>query len=176
MKDWMQDRIKTLTLKRHTYHPLENENIEFRERAKELKDAIITFGKVLGCLGNEPIIVFGSKGKADGLLEDPWGVAVDLQGNIVVVMCATHLSLSGPKLTCTQSTTQADSGNHQIQVFDREGRFLHKFGQFGSKEDQLHHPSDVAIDPDRGNFIIADLGNNQIKVTNIISPIHVVPT
>jgi DNA-binding beta-propeller fold protein YncE len=52
------------------------------------------------------ILEFGEYGVEDGKCSDPWGIAVDSQGNIYV----------------------ADTKNQRIQVFDNNGKFLEKFG------------------------------------------------
>ena len=61
---------------------------------------------------------FGRYGKNNGAFWTPTGIAFDSHGNIVV----------------------ADSGNHRVQVFDRIGNFLTKFGQQGSRDNQLKFP------------------------------------
>ena len=53
---------------------------------------------------------FGSEGSRSGQFSSPCGVAFDSTGKVYV----------------------ADSGNHRIQVFTEEGKFLRKFGRKGS--------------------------------------------
>ena len=52
---------------------------------------------------------FGKRGKNNGELNAPSGIAFDSLGNIAV----------------------ADCNNHRVQVFDRNGKFLRKFGEYG---------------------------------------------
>ena len=52
---------------------------------------------------------FGKRGKNNGELNAPSGIAFDSLGNIAV----------------------ADCNNHWVQVFDRNGKFLRKFGEYG---------------------------------------------
>ena len=69
---------------------------------------------------------FGShgSGSGDGQFSYPWDVAFDSTGSVYI----------------------ADGGNHCIQVFTPEGKFLRKFGKKGSGEGELKWPSSVSID------------------------------
>ena len=71
---------------------------------------------------------FGSHGGGSGdrQFNYPWDVAFDSSGSVYV----------------------ADSGNHRIQVFTPEGKFLRKFGKKGSGEGELKWPSSICIDSD----------------------------
>ena len=55
---------------------------------------------------------FGSKGSNDGQFSDPFSVSCNSRGVIVV----------------------ADFNNDRIQVFDRKGKFLFKFGSEGKRK------------------------------------------
>lgn len=57
----------------------------------------------------------------------------------------------------------ADSCNHRVQVFDREGRFLRAFGRAGSNPGEFSYPYDVRVDP-AGNQFICEFGNSRITV------------
>lgn len=59
-----------------------------------------------------------------------------------------------------------DSGNHRVQVFDKYGRFLYKFGTEGSIDGQFKYPRGVATDQ-HGNIIVGDSGNNRVQVSKI---------
>ena len=59
----------------------------------------------------------------------------------------------------------ADSGNHRIQVFNPNGRFLRTWGQVGSADGSFRNPEDVAIDS-QGRVFVADTGNNRVQVFN----------
>src|SRR5439155_24736051 len=107
-------------------------------------------------------------GSGDGQFNQPWGVAVDKDGNIYV----------------------ADWKNHRVQKLSPEGKFLMKFGQYGKVEEPegayavtmfgpyvaaqsetdgypkpgtLNHPTDVAVDPD-GDIYVTDWGNHRVCV------------
>ncbi|KJH42870.1 b-box zinc finger [Dictyocaulus viviparus] len=62
---------------------------------------------------------FGEFGVMEGQFTEPSGVAVNAQGDIVV----------------------ADTNNHRIQVFDKEGRFKFQFGECGKRDGQLLYPN-----------------------------------
>ena len=81
-------------------------------------------------------------------LKNPEGVAVDGQGNIFV----------------------ADTGNHRIQKYDRNGTFLARWGGFGAGDGQFNYPkiavdghgNKIAVDG-QGNIFVADWGNQRIQ-------------
>lgn len=66
----------------------------------------------------------GQPGSAEGQLLSPRDVAVGADGTIYV----------------------ADSGNHRVQVFDADGRFVRSFGGFGSEPGQFNEPWGIAVD------------------------------
>ncbi len=81
----------------------------------------------------------------DGQFDSPMGVTVGPKGEVFV----------------------ADTRNGRIQVFNSEGRFLRKWGKFGSTGGQLgdpytlYGPRDVALDLE-GNLLVSDTGNKRI--------------
>lgn len=62
---------------------------------------------------------FGEFGVIEGQFTEPSGVAVNAQNDIIV----------------------ADTNNHRIQVFDKEGRFKFQFGECGKRDGQLLYPN-----------------------------------
>ena len=82
---------------------------------------------------------WGGPGSEPGLLESPIGIA--LGGAEVFV---------------------SDSGNHRIQVFDRDGRFLRAFGKRGSEHGELDRP--MHIDVRQGKLYVAEYLNDRIQV------------
>ncbi len=91
--------------------------------------------------GDGPLVL------GDGQFYEPWGVAVDGEGRIYV----------------------ADTWNGRIQVFDSQGAFLRKWGNFSSTGGELGDayalfgPRGLAID-NAGNVLVADTGNKRIIV------------
>ena len=81
----------------------------------------------------------------DGQFNEPWGVAVDVDGNIYV----------------------ADTWNGRIQVFDANGKFLRRWGFFNTTNGELGDPNalfgprGIAFDLG-GNLLVADTGNKRI--------------
>ena len=57
----------------------------------------------------------------------------------------------------------ADSSNHRVQVFDRSGNFLRKFGEKGILDHQLKSPGGLSING-IGDIIVADYGSKLIKI------------
>ena len=75
-----------------------------------------------------------------GGVKDPYGVAVNQSGEVVV----------------------ADYGADCVSVFSPSGKKLHSFGTQGSGEGQFDIPSGVAVDSD-GNILVADRDNHRIQ-------------
>ncbi len=92
-------------------------------------------------LPGEPRLVFGSRGSGPGELVEPAGVAVDADGNIYV----------------------ADAGNHRIQKFDAQGRFLAAWGGPGRDPGLFDRPMGLAIDHARGWLYVTDTDNGRIQ-------------
>lgn len=57
----------------------------------------------------------------------------------------------------------ADSCNHRIQVFDREGKFLRQHGRPGSNPGEFSYPYDVRVD-DTGQQFVCEFGNSRVTV------------
>eukprot|EP00058_Branchiostoma_floridae_P015054 XP_002600542.1 hypothetical protein BRAFLDRAFT_205327 [Branchiostoma floridae] len=79
-----------------------------------------------------PVLTIGRKGSGVGELDSPLGVAVDKEGNIVVV----------------------DRGNQRVQIFDADtGQFLYSFPVEGE------HPFDIDVDSN-GRIHVTSYGEN----------------
>ncbi|CAB3403100.1 unnamed protein product [Caenorhabditis bovis] len=88
---------------------------------------------------------FGEFGVLEGQFTEPSGVAVNAQGDIVV----------------------ADTNNHRIQVFDKEGHFRFQFGECGKRDGQLLYPNRVAVNKTTGDFVVTERSpTHQIQVYN----------
>jgi DNA-binding beta-propeller fold protein YncE len=99
-------------------------------------------GEAGGCVDPDGA---GPLALGDGQFYEPWGIAVDADGNIYV----------------------ADTWNGRIQVFSPEGEFQRKWGNFNTTNGELGDPlalfgpRGVEIDQ-AGNLLVADTGNKRI--------------
>ena len=90
----------------------------------------------------EPLVQFGSEGNEDGQFNVPMNLTTNSRGEIIV----------------------SDRDNHRIQIFNREGKFLRKFGNdgygygygYGYKNNQLNRPRGVSIDQTNDQIVVAD--------------------
>jgi len=73
----------------------------------------------------------------------PADIAIDSQGNIYIL----------------------DSGNHRIQKFDSDGKYLATFGRKGQGPAEYYYPVSIDIDP-KGYMYISDPQNQRIQVLN----------
>ena len=88
----------------------------------------------------------GCQGDGRGQFNEPWGIAVDKDGNVYV----------------------SDTWNHRIQKFDNQGNFVTMWGQFGSTGGELgqtgllYGPRSLEIGQD-GNVYVMDTGNKRVQ-------------
>ncbi|KAI9585725.1 hypothetical protein GQX74_001572 [Glossina fuscipes] len=88
---------------------------------------------------------FGEFGVMEGQFTEPSGVAVNAQNDIIV----------------------ADTNNHRIQIFDKEGRFKFQFGECGKRDSQLLYPNRVAVVRGTGDIIVTERSpTHQIQIYN----------
>ncbi|XP_017485493.1 PREDICTED: brain tumor protein [Rhagoletis zephyria] len=88
---------------------------------------------------------FGEFGVLEGQFTEPSGVAVNAQNDIIV----------------------ADTNNHRIQIFDKEGRFKFQFGECGKRDSQLLYPNRVAVVRNSGDIIVTERSpTHQIQIYN----------
>jgi len=130
---------------------------------------------------------FGGKGDEDHNLDKPEGIAVDTEGNIFVADYNTgFIKKYDPsyKWTLTFSEYGPDkgqnmksefmdirdgklylpeAGNHRVDVFDLNGKFLFDFGGQGSEPGKLNNPESAKFSSD-GKLYVADLKNDRIQV------------
>ncbi|RMH34632.1 MAG: 6-bladed beta-propeller [Nitrospirae bacterium] len=88
-----------------------------------------------------PVLKFGVEGIDDGEFQSPTGIAIDNEGNIYV----------------------ADTDNHSIQKFDKDGNFIARWGdEPGSEEGTFYYPRGLAVSPE-GDIYVSDSGNNRVQ-------------
>jgi len=135
-----------------------------------------------------PVPWFGQRRSAAGMLNSPWGVAVNERNEIAVTEVGngriqvfssdgTYLRSfgrfgdkqgelrwpAGIAFDNNGYIVVVDSNNHRVQVFSEQGEFLNQFGGKGNLDHQLQDPYGLSIDSD-GNYIVADSSNKLIKV------------
>lgn len=91
--------------------------------------------------GGENTSYLKTKGSGWGQLDNPYGVAVDSNGNVYVV----------------------DTNNHRIHKFQSDGKPIDVWGKQGFKQNEFEFPAGIAIDDDDRIFV-ADTGNNRIQI------------
>ncbi len=132
----------------------------------------------------------GGTGEGQGEFNNPYGIAIDTDGNVYVVDAATPVPCRVQKFDAdgnydlqwgsygsTNSTFDgphgiaadlynklyvADSGNNRIQVFSSTGEYNRQWGSAGTGDREFNSPNDVAVDSD--NYVyVADPGNHRIQ-------------
>ena len=134
-------------------------------------------------LGTPILTLGGAKG--------PWGVAINLRGEVVVTEaggdCVSVFSPNGEKLRSfgTRGSSQgqfitpygvavdgegnilvADSNNNRIQKFAAEGQFLAAVGTKGSGPLQFDYSTDIAFNTSNNKVYVVDNGNHRVQVLN----------
>ncbi|KAF0303305.1 Brain tumor protein [Amphibalanus amphitrite] len=90
-------------------------------------------------------VKLGEFGVMEGQFTEPSGVAVNARNEIIV----------------------ADTNNHRIQVFDKEGRFQFSFGECGKREGQLLYPNRVFVNKQSGDIVVTERSpTHQIQIYN----------
>ena len=92
-------------------------------------------------IGRKPIVAMGKPGTGDGEFNRAEGLDVDAQDRIYV----------------------ADSCNHRIQIFSRDGKWLKTYGKAGRGLGELSYPYDVRVDR-AGRQYVCEFGNSRIQV------------
>ena len=131
---------------------------------------------------------FGELGTDDGQFHVPYGIDVDIRGNVWVVDRANHrvekFDSSGNFITKWGSKGKGygqfdnprhvavdknleyvyvvDSKNNRIQKFDINGSFVQAIGKLGNKSGEFNLPTTIEIDS-KGNFIVNERGNERIQ-------------
>jgi DNA-binding beta-propeller fold protein YncE len=102
-----------------------------------------TVDRVQGFSGKDhkPFLCIGRPGTGDGEFNRAEGLGIDAQDRIYV----------------------ADSCNHRIQIFSRDGKWLKTYGRAGRGLGELSYPYDVKVDPE-GRQFVCEFGNSRIQV------------
>lgn len=130
---------------------------------------------------------FGGKGDEDHNLEKPEGIAVDPDGNIFVADYITGFikkydasykwlltfseygSGKGQNMKSEFMDIRdgrlymAEAGNHRVDVFDLNGKFLFDFGGPGIAPGQLNNPEAAKFNSE-GKLYVSDLKNDHVQV------------
>ena len=56
-----------------------------------------------------------------------------------------------------------DANNHRIQIFDKNGQFIHKFGKKGSGKGDLNDPLGIAINSKK-EIIVSENDNHRLQI------------
>ena len=94
------------------------------------------------------LLRFGSTGTGDGEFSEVEHMATDKFDNIYV---------NDPQ------SGDTGSGNPRVQKFDTNGRFITKWGSFGTGDGQFKDPEHLTVDSE-GNVYVTDKANNNIQV------------
>jgi ABC-type Fe3+ transport system permease subunit/DNA-binding beta-propeller fold protein YncE len=89
----------------------------------------------------EVLNAFGKAGNAPGDFNRPEGLCVDAAGFVHV----------------------ADSCNHRIEVFSRDGTFVRAFGKAGTGLGEFSYPYDICVDR-KGRQYVCEFGNSRIQI------------
>lgn len=87
--------------------------------------------------------IIGGRSKEEGGFNFPSHITVDNEGALYVT----------------------DTMNARIQIFDKEGRFLRSFGQFGDVPGMFARPKGVEVDSE-GHIYVVDAAFNNVQIFN----------
>ena len=141
------------------------------------------------------LYTLGGRGGGNGTFYNPTGLAVDKSGNVLYVADQNNLiqrfqmnedsscqfiSQFGRKGTgkghfncpCGLLFTQSnqlfvcDYRNHRVQVFEKDGKFLHAFGRHGTKPGEFKEPHSIVSNNSGNKIFITDHSNSRIQIFN----------
>jgi sugar lactone lactonase YvrE len=91
--------------------------------------------------GTNLLTVIGSGGEAAGEFRRAEGIGIDSKDQVYV----------------------ADSCNHRVQIFSRDGKFIAEHGKAGSQAGDMSYPYDVRVDPEGYEFV-CEFGNSRVQI------------
>ncbi len=130
---------------------------------------------------------FAGKGDGDDNMEKPEGIAVDPQGNVFVADYTTgYVKVFDKDYTWQKTFSEygtgpgqniksefmdvydgklymAEAGNHRVNVFDLQGKFLFLFGGEGTEPGKMNVAEASKINSE-GKVYVSDLKNDRIQV------------
>ena len=125
-----------------------------------------------------------------GTSNNPWGIAVDDNGDVYVAVygyhCISVFNQQGTRLRTIGTAGSNGSGdgqfnypagiairgdvlyiaentNHRVQKISTSGKFISKFGSRGSGDGQLKTPRGICLDRD-GRVYVSEYSNNRVSV------------
>ena len=118
-------------------------SIAINSRGETFLSEYTTVDRVQGFTADahRPFLSFGQPGDANGEFNRAEGLGVDAQDHLFV----------------------ADSCNHRVQVFGRDGKWLATFGRAGRGTGEMSYPYDVRVDA-IGLRFVCEFGNSRIQV------------
>ena len=150
-------------------------------------DAVHAWVQVFDKTTGKFITRFGGKGESDSHLDKPEGIAVDPDGNIFIADYNTGFIKKYDAsykwiLTFSEYGSEKgqniksefmdirdgklympEAGNHRVDVFDLNGKFLFDFGGFGTEPGKMNNPEAAKFSSD-GTIYLTDLKNDRVQV------------
>src|SRR5215468_7660690 len=150
-------------------------------------DAIHAYVQVFDKTTGKYVARFGGKGEGDENLDKPEGIAVDPDGNIFIADYNTGFIKKYDKnfkwlLTFSEYGSEKgqniksefmdihdgklympEAGNHRVDVFDLQGKFLFDFGGEGAEPGKMNNPESAKFNR-AGQLYVADLKNDRIQI------------
>lgn len=150
----------------------------------------LSAGEAGGCVDRDGA---GPMELGDGQFNEPWGVAVDGQGQIFVSdtwngriqvfgpdgsfvrkwgylntsqEMGDPMAMFGPRGLAVDGNGNlwvADTGKKRITLFSAMGEFMQQVGGGGTTLGRFEEPTDVAVDPRDGSIFVADAWNLRIQ-------------
>jgi DNA-binding beta-propeller fold protein YncE len=150
-------------------------------------DAAHAWVQVFDKTSGQYLTRFGGKGDDDKNLDKPEGIAIDQNGNVFIADYITgFVKKYDPSFKWLMTFSEygsgkgqniksefmdirdgrlylPEAGNHRIDVFDLDGKFLFDFGGPGQEPGQFNVPESAKFSSE-GKLYVADLMNNRIQV------------